>query len=92
MSLVHGWVPTGTGPVEQWSTIVLPTRPHSAECSLLGVSLRATCILQRMCRRRRHHVGQPAHLHLSPKPSLETGTACSMQNWLGQRLTSNRFC
>lgn len=28
------WALTGTDPVEQESTTVLPMRPHSAECSL----------------------------------------------------------
>lgn len=65
---------------------------HSAECSLLGVSLRATYILQRTCGRPRHCVGQRGHQHLSPKPGLEPGTACSTQSWLTQGLTSYRFC
>lgn len=67
---------------EYGSVIVRPMRLHSAECSLLGVSLRATYILQRTCGRQRHRVGQRGHQHLSPKPGLEPGTACSTQSWL----------
>lgn len=36
------------------------------------------------CRRQWHCVGQSAHQYLSPKPRLETGTACSMQDWLAK--------